>query len=210
MNLPHSNVRKHNTDSIHAHIDAGTGIWFVCTRFIYIFRSSAGVVVVAGAGAAFVWVSCVFRLFLTAVARRASTKILVTIHAIWLWFWFRCNSNSGSTIDRMNALLSVSSWSWIGWEECRARSTIYWNFFWFEIKFPQRKWNIKRVHHKHWTFFLIKLVNFYEKQQNLSSFIGFLLVFLILFTTTTIKTAKKREKTKLLSRKTVRANWTQQ
>lgn len=88
MNLPHSNVRKHNTDSIHAHIDAGTGIWFVCTRFIYIFRSSAGAVVVVVAGAAFVCVSCVFRLFLTAAARRASTKILVTYMQFGFGFGF--------------------------------------------------------------------------------------------------------------------------
>lgn len=87
MKVPHSNVRKHNTDSIHAHIDAGTGIWFVCTRFIYIFRSSAGAVVV-GAGAAFVWVLCVFRLFLTAAARRASTKILVTYMQFGFGFCF--------------------------------------------------------------------------------------------------------------------------
>lgn len=181
----------------------------VYTFYLHL-RSSAGTVVAAAA--MFVWVLCV-RFALSHRCQRAATKILVTYMQLGFGFGFDAIRSNGSAIDRANAMLSVSSWSWVSWEQCRARSTIQQIFF--RPIFLNAN-ELECVFYEscvcltfHWI--LIELVSDHSEQKQqqpiFTIIYSFCRVFLILFTTFTTKTGKKIlwKKNIQITRETVQA-----
>lgn len=75
---------------------------YTYTRFIYISISC---------------VLCVFALFLTIIVHRHRRISSRYVHFSYMQ---QRQAQLGSTIDLSTVLLSVSSWSWVSWEQCRA------------------------------------------------------------------------------------------
>lgn len=137
MNSIHAHTHPHTAQYTHTHIH-----WRRHWNFgpcVHVLFTSLDRLLVRTAVVAFVWVvffSFFFIHVCFALSHRCRANFLLHTCNLALDFGFDATQAVGSAIDRTRSLLSVSSWSWISWEQCRS-AHVQRNYFSLDIS--QRK-----------------------------------------------------------------------